>query len=175
MNDADARKAQRTVSEWLRLCEENGRGSRAVDSDHSALLYYMLKGNKPFVEPPPVMYSYPCYSLAEGKRTRVLDLRNCDWDTKKRVSVGQNPQWVWEDEDKFLLKYLPTGDLYQFEEATAEQYIDACIAISSDFTREQHIAMASKRIEEQREKGSLQGFLQRVDGEAERKEAKWMD
>jgi hypothetical protein len=50
-----------------------------ADVHHSALLMWLLMGREPTPQPPPLLYSYPCHSLAAGEPVEVSVemLRTC--------------------------------------------------------------------------------------------------
>jgi len=158
------------MAEWARICEDAGRSTRSVDIDHSALLGYLLRGNRPFKKPPPRRYSCPDYELAEGKEVYIGEL----WESPipdpllgKPIVIDQSRSWNWHDKEKGILVHKD-GDLYKFREGTAEEIIDRCI-LSKTYSREKAIADQQKTMDENKVKGVLTGFLQRCDGEAPRK------
>jgi len=168
MNREQIDFATKCMSEWASILEQNSLGGpTSADVDHSALLHYLLAGNRPFEKPPPKRYSYPCYALAEGKSVFVSDL----WEDTMlsdypSVVIDQSRAWDWKDKEQGILEHQ-NGDLYKFREGTAEEIADVC---TSTLSRERLVADISKEINEKKARGILTGFLQRCDGPAPRRE-----
>lgn len=172
LNQEQLNFAVKCMSEWTRICEDNDRSIRpgSVDIDHSALLGYLLRGNRPFEKPPPLRYSYPCYALAEGKEVRIGELWGCGSGEGEefKIVIDQTRAWNWHNKEKGILVHKD-GDLYKFREGTAEEIIDTCIFSTETHSRDWHIADQQKIMDKDKAKGVLTGFLQRCDGEAPRK------
>lgn len=75
---------------------------RATSRSHSALLSWLMDGNDPLPEPPPVMFSHPCHRMAvDGHTEGWFDA----WkDGTGHVYIGQRP-WA------ILVNSLPDGSL----------------------------------------------------------------
>lgn len=100
------------MAEWMRI-KNNVKGlcQSSADVEHSALLRRLLHGKQALENPPPLRFSQPDYDLAEGEEVEVLDL----WTTADgcEVSINQHQKWTWHNRNENILKYVPTGDLYQ--------------------------------------------------------------
>jgi len=215
LDDEQIKFILESVQTYLRIFLENKHRypDRAMVG-HSALLAYLLLGNQPFADPPTLRYGYPCYALAEGRQVYVEMKRSA----YAEVSVDQSICWAWQDKDlplrangllQGILKHIPNGDLYKFDEATAEEGIDAHLrnlsprqladlrasgllrgdiipvsgdmpcglpcdtspTISPETLRRQFIEERANFIIKFKQRGILQGFLQRMDGEAPRRAA----
>jgi hypothetical protein len=109
----DIEQQVKAVSEWLRICEHYGRGTRDVDADHSALLRRLLSGKPALKAPPPKLYSYPCYPLGEGKKVEIRDLWQMD---DKTWVIGQCVDWEQIEEktpDSVILRHTVSGHIYR--------------------------------------------------------------
>jgi len=118
--------AVRCMARYINVREDHGHGlPNSADVDHSSLLRRLLSGKQPLEQPPPKRYSYPDYDLAEGKEGEIRELWERDDDHPLmredggHVVIDQHPYWEWEDREKKILRYVPTGDLYQYMEKTA--------------------------------------------------------
>ncbi len=164
--------AIRCMETYATIASETRGGIGPADPIHSGLLLYLLRGNKPFEKPPPKSYSRPAYELAEGKRClvglyqRMFGLEKGDLPT---IYIDQCGDWEWHDVDKFIIKHTISGDLYKFEEATAKEIVSSWTYLTK-VSDEQKIKDAQLSIVSDRKEGMLRGFLQRIDGEAPRKE-----
>lgn len=106
------------MSEWVRILNENGHGSpTGADVDHSALLRRLLEGKEAFKNPPPKMFAYPNYKLAEGKEVEIYEIN----DYNDEVLIDQYHKWKWLDKEKGVLEHMPDGDLYQYWEEERER------------------------------------------------------
>ena len=97
--------------------EDEGKGQpRGVDVDHSALIYWLLEGNDPLPQPPPIRYSRPDHRLGRGDKVEIHDFR----EDNGRIIIDQNGNWMWADKDQGIVKFKLTGDLYLYtrEKAT---------------------------------------------------------
>lgn len=103
---------------WLDFMRKLGRDPIGADVDHSALLKRMLDGKDPLPTAPPLMNSYPCYTLGEGLPYLIYDVWECDVPTLgPRVIIEGHHDWVRVDSDSLeLLKHVPTGDLYSLKD-----------------------------------------------------------
>lgn len=113
--------------QWMRICEDNKRGTRDVDVGHSALLRRLLLGGNPHKNPPPLRMSYPAWELVERDEIEIHDL----FDSIDRVIYGekdeklyegpvvvvdQHAAYAWEDKEKQILRHVRLGILYQYSE-----------------------------------------------------------
>lgn len=117
--------AQRCVAEWMRICDDNKRGCGPADASHSALLYRLLSGEKPLKVPPPKRYSYPCYSLGEGLKTEIQEIREDPERYGDNVVIDQHKDWKWVDKEKGWLIHLPTCEVYRtWKEMTTRAWVE---------------------------------------------------
>lgn len=169
MNLEDKNFATKCMAEFIRIRMDNDRDTFPVDVDHSALLNYLLDGNRPFKNPPPKSYSYPDYKMAEGKEV-LVEL----WEDKSlfedRIVINQCKEWEWEDKEKRVLKHLPTGDLYQFKKLSAEELVRNYYTLSPKYPIEEAIQNERELEKTSAEKGIFRGVIQRIGGVAERLE-----
>jgi hypothetical protein len=111
------------VGKWLSIKEDNNLQTKNPDAKHSVLLHRLLTGQEALKYPPPRSFSNPNYSLGEGQPTRITHLReteNVDPLTlRNQVIVDQDDRWVWENDEKTILRFLPTGELYKYATALA--------------------------------------------------------
>jgi hypothetical protein len=102
------------TSKWIRICEENGRGSSWVDADHSALLFRLLSGKKEFPTPPPLFHSYPAYLLEEGEKQLVVSISN---NPVFGLMINQGKGWLPEspldDQNCGIVIFEATGAKYK--------------------------------------------------------------
>lgn len=104
------------VVKWMHTCEDNKRGHSAVDASHSALLRRLLLGMQFHEYPPPTSMSYPNYDMLEKDTIQLFALH--EWDG--RVVVDQNGKdWEWEDREKQIIRYKPTGLRFEVFDGTA--------------------------------------------------------
>lgn len=94
-----------------------------ADVVHSSLLQRLLRGEKALLKPPPRSFSYPNYELGEGKEVELFEPVS---EYEELVSIDQCGSFTWHDKDRLILKYTPTGDLYQLrvEDREPEDYLN---------------------------------------------------
>lgn len=115
--------ASRCIAKWMQICEEEQYSINIPDATHSALLMRLLMGGQPLDKPPPLSFSYPNYSLGEGKPTMVTEIREWKDHDPGKVFIDQCGDWEWVEKDK-ILRHTLTGDLYRIwkEEATRPEF-----------------------------------------------------
>lgn len=101
--------AVQMFGQWMRICEDNKRGTRDVDVSHSSLLRRLLLGGKPHKNPPPRRMSYPAWELVERDEIEIHDF----WESSNRaiydnkdeklfegpvIVVDQEAAYAWEGE-----------------------------------------------------------------------------
>lgn len=102
---------QSQVADWIRIHHENhNEFPNDADADHSALLRYLLRGNKPHDLPPPTMFSYPAHDAADGVPVSVVPEGIYETDDG-RVVVNQNDRFRWFNDDHII--HEPTGQIYK--------------------------------------------------------------
>ena len=120
LTDQQIRFAIASFSEYASIREDQGHdpvpmGQLGADIDHSELLHRLLRGVKPLDKAPPVLFSRPCYALAEGYQTEIVSLLTT---TDRRVIVDQAREWKWDDQGAGILLHEPSGDKYQLIQST---------------------------------------------------------
>lgn len=120
--------AQRMVTEWLRACEDNGKGAQgSPDASHSNLLPRLLSGKPLLPKPPPLRMSYPSWDLLEKEEVEIWDLfelnyycirdhNNAKIHEGPVVVIDQDPDYVWVDKEQGLLCYLKHNYLFRYFE-----------------------------------------------------------
>lgn len=100
----------RCMSEWVRVKEFIGQGTpSSADVDHSALLRRLLSGQPALEHAPPRSFSCPNYDLATGKEIGVYEFRELP---SNKVCIDQDLRWEWVDREHNILKFTPSGELY---------------------------------------------------------------
>lgn len=86
LDEQQIRYAMTCVMQWIeiyqanmdkpsdRMLAPNTARPTPPDAIHSALLYRLLQGKKPFRNPPPKRFSYPSYEMAEGLPCQVMEI-----------------------------------------------------------------------------------------------------
>lgn len=108
------------VSHWMRICErETGSMPNDADAYHSALLPWLLEGNKAFPKPPPLRFSNPCYALAAGEEVPVIDFHethprsgDATEPVEAYIAIDQTLAYVWHNKAERIVRHVPSGDLY---------------------------------------------------------------
>jgi hypothetical protein len=108
--------AVHAVTAWISIKHEQGQGVTEADAAHSSLLDWLLAGNEPLPNPPPVLYSRPNHRLALGEPCKLMD-PPADFLGGK-VLIAGNSQWKWFSKKDGTLKHLPSGDIYHWDEET---------------------------------------------------------
>jgi hypothetical protein len=115
LTDEQCEFACKMVVKWMNVCEDNNRGTGAVDVDHSALLRRLLTGGKLHKNPPPKRMSYPAWELVEQEEIEIRQLYDYDIEPG-RVIVDQHDEYEWVDKDKKIIKHTRLGIEYQYSE-----------------------------------------------------------
>jgi len=109
----------RAFSEWFAvLFDEQKVYPTNADVDHSALLHRLLEGKKPFPNPPPKRFSYPCYALAEGEKVEIGSFTEHDNGT---IHIDQSDEWRWYNKTTEQLTHVPTLDRYMLTKEPTER------------------------------------------------------
>lgn len=111
--------ACKAVSTWMKICNENNKGTSYIDVDHSALLRRILSGGSIHKFPPPKSYSYPDWSLVEKEEIEISGFHEYRLD-ENIVVVNQSPEYEWVDKEKNIIKHTRLGIEYQYFEKEVE-------------------------------------------------------
>lgn len=93
----------KAVWEWYRVKEDwdrnpvpNSAQSLIVDTEHSSLLRWLLKGNEPFDVPPPVIMSRPAHEMVRQGEGKVYNFSDQFSLIENGLNVGGHP-WVIQE------------------------------------------------------------------------------
>jgi hypothetical protein len=108
--EIDIDEAIRAVALWIDVWKKRfGQEPTAADVLHSALLPRLLSGKPLLHNAPPLRFSRPDYTLAEGGEVEVSEIR----DEGDEVVIDQARQWRWAGDGELV--HVPTGDVYQIK------------------------------------------------------------
>lgn len=94
-----------------------------ADIDHSALLGRLLRGHPVLPKPPPRSFSYPNYSLGEGKPTLIAEMRHYDRDGRPNMLIIDQCD-DWDIVNDLEIRHLPTGEIYRLNRPVPNWHVD---------------------------------------------------
>lgn len=109
-NPLTVEDCRHAVAEWIRIYwDKYGHGPSSADADHSALLFRLLSGKKALPVAPPTTFSYPNYTLGEGRPYEVFESHVTKDGT---VVIDQS---LWRQESDGTLVWPETGERYRWQ------------------------------------------------------------